>query len=490
MNRDDKPFLTRVITISIIVTLIIQAGLYTLGYFSYSADESGRTLLAYYWLTGNMPENEPWLPFYTVAVGLLLNIFFDLFWVPRILNILFGIITSASIIFYSHKIIPDKKVTILSAVFSVFLPPLVILRAAPLTEMMYSFFIISGIYFLYKWITANEKKFLIYCSAAFLISSSVRYEGWVFSAALILYLLFLSFIKKEVGISDMLIALFIVSVFPLFWIYNSFIQTGDPLSFVKTSPERYLITVKDPFISLLKYNLITQFLYQNIRFLLFFGFISFGYFLIQRKDIRKISTVPFIAFGILAVLSLSQIAMPSHAYWRIPLIWNVLLIPFASHSIIKLLQLISEMWNKRFNKIAVAVFLMIILYFIFQLKILTNIHGFNKDDFETGRYLKEKLEVDNNIKLLIDTSDLIYLHVIVASNNPDSFLLNEGEDPLFPEPPVLNTYEGINIEDLNNKRIKYLIFKRDDYIEVLNKNPQIVFKRNFGVWKIYKNNFR
>jgi len=111
---DNKLFLRKVILYSLIITSLIQILLYSLGYYSFSGDESDRTLLAYSWLIGNMPKGEPWLPFHTIINGIFLKYFLNLFWVPRIVGSVFGLLSVSAIIWLSHILIKDRLVTIIS----------------------------------------------------------------------------------------------------------------------------------------------------------------------------------------------------------------------------------------------------------------------------------------------------------------------------------------------------------------------------------------
>ncbi|MEJ2618538.1 MAG: YfcE family phosphodiesterase [Ignavibacteriaceae bacterium] len=236
---NDKLFLWKVIFFSLTITIVIQALLYLQGYYSFSGDESDRTLLAYSWLIGKMPKGEPWLPFHTIINGIFLKYFFNLFWMPRIVGSIFSLLSVTAIIWFSQVILKDRNVTIITAILAVFFPPFVILRAVPLSEVMYFFFIIGGASCLFKWLETSKSVDLIFTALLFAFAGSVRYEGWIFSGSFIIFLLVEYYTRKEIRLKLIVFLSFIVLSFPVFWIFKNLLETGNPLEFIVSSSERY-----------------------------------------------------------------------------------------------------------------------------------------------------------------------------------------------------------------------------------------------------------
>ena len=67
------------------LALVVQLGLYRLGFYRVTADESARSLLALRLSWHNVLDPWVWPPFYKIFVGLFLKVHSDVFIVPRIL---------------------------------------------------------------------------------------------------------------------------------------------------------------------------------------------------------------------------------------------------------------------------------------------------------------------------------------------------------------------------------------------------------------------
>lgn len=484
---NDRTFIWKVIIANLIIASAIQVLLYLQGYYSFSGDESDRTLLAYSWLIGNMPKGEPWLPFHTIINGTFLKYFLNLFWIPRIISLIFGLLSISAFIWFAHVLIQDKLVTFVSAMLAVFFPPFVILRAVPLSEVMYFFFIISGAAFLFKWLETKKTGYLLFVEILFAVSSSVRYEGWIFCGSFLIFLFFEFFIRRMPRIKLLIISAVILLAFPVFWILKNALDTGNPLEFIISSSERYKVHYGFSIIPMLKYNLISQFIYQNILYLNFAGLFSLIFYLLTDRNIRRWSVTFSLSFIFLAVLSILGLAMPSHAYWRIPLVWNILLIPFSAHFIIKFSSFVADSIKKSKRTVLIAIIFVLIIYFSFQIKRIISFSYFSEDDISAGNYLKEHvIESKDNNKILIDTSDWNYLNVIVASNHPQSFIINARKDPALPPNQIISDGKTINVAHLSSLNIEYLLFEDIKYKDLIKQNPNFIEIKKLGMWELYK----
>ncbi len=240
-------------------------------------------------------------------------------------------------------------------------------------------------------------------------------------------------------------------------------------------------------IPMMKYNLITQFIYQNILYLNFTGLISLLFYLLTDRNIRRWSVVFFLSFFFLAILSILGLAMPSHAYWRIPLTWNILLIPFSAHFIIKFASFLSETFKKKERTVLITIVSIIIIYFSFQVIRIISFSYFSGDDISAGTYLKEQIiSNENHFKILIDTSDWNYLNVMVASNHPQRFIINAQKDPAFPANQIVGSRKQIDIEYLTNLKINYLLFENPGLKNMIKRNPEFIQIKKLGDWELYK----
>jgi len=482
----DRTILWLIISSSILLTIVIQVLLYLKGFYSISADESGRTLFAYYWLKGVEPLGEPWLPFHKIIIAAALKIDFNLFWTPRIVVSFFAVLSTIFIIWYSNELFKNRRVIILAALLTIFFPPLVIIRTVPLAEIMFILLIVSGSIFFIKWLHSGKNIYLFFTALFFALSSSARYEGWIFSFCFFIYILYN---RKKISWKIITLLLIILSAFPIYWISFNAIELGNPLGFISSTSGGYSLH-HNTLIDLAKYNLIAQFIVQNIIYLNFLGLISLFFLSFIDKKIRNWILIPLLAFVIMAFLSLVKIGLPSHAFWRIPLIWSVLLIPFTAHFIIKLSEFFADIYQKR--KIAFAIWItsIIIVYFSFQIWRLSNSSDFTEDDLRAGRYLKEKIiESGSVFKILIDSSEWIYMNIYISSENPEAFITNSGDISSEPEEPLISPGKGLDISFIKKNDIRYLLFKRNDYKDFLDGRKELEEIKNFGDWKLYKVSF-
>jgi len=478
---DGKKFLFLIVFVTVSISFFLQILLYYKGFYSISADESGRTLLAYQWLEGIDQPGEPWLPFHKIINAVALNIHPDLFWTPRITGTIFGLLSSAAFIYYSYRLFHNRGITLLAALIGVFFPPFVIIRAVPLAEVMFVFFIITGSSCFLKWLQEEKRLYLIIASFLFALSASIRYEGWLFSFSFLVYIIL---IYRKIRLVDFIINFLILAGFPLYWVILNYIQTGDPFTFIASTSGGYTLH-HDTFIMLLRYNLVTQFIYQNILYLNFCGIISLIILSFINDNIRVLVLFLISAFLILVLLSFAKIGMPSHAFWRIPLVWNILLIPFSAHFLIKLSEFFADHFKKE-KKIFVFLFASVmIIYFIFQIGRLSSKSMFTADERNAGKFINSKVIKEKGFKVLIDSSGWEYLNVYISSNYPEIFIPNTGPDSSFPEKPIVNPKENLKIPLLKKLGIKYLVFETGSYKKYFDQCTQIKPVKNFGKWKVY-----
>ncbi|MEJ2617157.1 MAG: hypothetical protein P8Z35_19555 [Ignavibacteriaceae bacterium] len=211
------------------------------------------------------------------------------------------------------------------------------------------------------------------------------------------------------------------------------------------------------------------------------------FYLLTDSRIRRWSVTFYLSFLFLAILSILGLAMPSHAYWRIPLIWNILLIPFTAHFIIKFSSFLAETFKKRTKPVLIIIISILIIYFSFQIKRIISFSYFSKDDIFAGNFLQENvIKNNNNFKILVDTSDWNYLNVMVASNHPQSFIINALKDPALPATQIVKNGKKIDIDYLKNLRIRYLLLENNQLIDFIKGNPSLIKVKKLGEWELYK----
>jgi hypothetical protein len=463
--------------------IIIELSVIANGFYSVSADDSDRTIVAYNLLNGKLPSDYDWLPLHTLILSGTLAINSDLFWAPRVISILFGLFSLAAIILLSHTIFSNKKITILTALYAIIFPFRIIFSAVPLSEIVFAFFITMAFAFFIKWLKQSSTKYLYLSALFFTLSSSVRYEGWIFALSYFFVILYF-FIRKRVNAYSLIHSSLILASVPLLWLVFHTIVNGNPFAFFQGPYGLYNKLVGDSLILRLKYNFLTHFIFQNLFFLTFLGLITVV--ILSKKDnvIKSFVVLWFIAFFIMSVASLSGYGNPSHAFWRIPFIWNYLLIPFLAY----MLFYFSE--KKIFTgKVRWGIILLPIpLFYLIQTILLSNGSHFSREDKAAGEYLSSIIVQNPGTKILLDTSEWNYLHLQVASGHPENFIFNSGHDPGKPINPIID--EGyMNMSTLETLKIKYLILQNPSIKRTVSKEGGFIKIRSFGNWELYQTDY-
>ena len=484
---NDKKKFFLVILLLILISILLNPLLYLCGFYSISADESGRTLLAYQWLHGGYKVTPTWLPFYTIIIGYGIKIIPDLFWTPRIICSFFGVLSFVSFIWLSHQLFKDRYITLLSAIIFLFFPTRVILSAVPLSESMYYFFIFSGIALFTMWLRSVWDHTLILSAVAFAVASSIRYEGWFFSASLVVILIVFKKLKvKEISFANILLITLVGLAFPLYWFLFQTNISGNPLQFYDDASRGYKNAQGITLFSILKNNYLFRFIHHNLIYFCFPGLISLSYFFVRESLIRRWVSFILLPFIPLVLLSFFGIGIPTHNIWRVPELWNILLIPFTAY-FIKNIGSFEIKYLKQLQKIKIPILLtLLLIYYSFHIYRLMGIDAFTREDLRAGRYVEKNMIVNEASKILIEVPDWSYLNVMIASNKPEMFVLNSDSNPKVKEDEIINKESKIDFEELSNKHIKYILLKSKDLKSKAMNNPFLKEKKAFKDWFVFE----
>ena len=280
------------LSLAFILSVVIDIVVYKNGLYAVSADESGRTLDAYEWVFHHQQFSDVWLPFYRVVVGTGLLIYPDLFFTPRIINFLFSIAAFLSLIWFSHEVFRNKEITVLSGFLWAVFPQAVVLRVVPLSDIMFIAVVIAACASFTRWIFKQHLLFLILASMLFAVSSTIRYEGWIFSAVFVccvpFFLLHDSPVSKRTLLFYSSLVAVIVSIFPAYWLWDNTVRTGNPFFFLGRTGKSFALITQHSYLRLVWHNPVTQFLVQNVASFNLVGIISAATFAASNTRIKKI----------------------------------------------------------------------------------------------------------------------------------------------------------------------------------------------------------
>jgi hypothetical protein len=461
--------------------------LFKINLFAISADESGRTLDAYQWSIDQTRLSDVWLPFQAIETGLMIKIWKDLFIVPRIICIFWGMCTLAAISLYSFELFQNIKISILSLLIASFFPPLLVLTHVPLPEITFIFFVLLGMFFYLRW-QKSGYTFPLICSAfCFALSSSIRYEGWVFvfifTAQLVWMLIQYNYISKSKNIALILAGIVSLS-FSIYWIIQTTLTTESPISFIGKTSSAFSQATHASFLRLLWLNLGTQFLVQCVLSLNILGIVSAVTYWKYHLRIRHMLSITISALICMALMSFLGRTLPTHNPWRTAVIWNCLLIPFTAN------WLTNFFHRKRIgqNYSRYALISLILFGFCLQMFHLIKQSSFSSSDYSAGKYLELRFtqDISHTEKILIETTSWDYLHVIIASNRPELFIYNSGYNPRYPSKSIIPLLSSENIPSLEEMHVRFLVFRSPEYKSVIEKKKNLIKRGEYHDWVIYE----
>lgn len=478
MQNKEKQIYVLIVVLIITLLFVFQVLLVHKGFFAISADEAGHTLEGYYWYKGTSSFFSIWLPFQKILYGLGFQIWSNLFWTPRIISSLFGLLTLLSLMNLTFQLFQDYIIVSLTGFLSAIFWGLDVFSVLPMQEIYFTFFVVTSIALLIKWERDNNIFYLILAIIFASIGNTVRFEAWVFSFVIYLVIIFNIYHKpnrtkfKIFPIIGLSLVLFF---FPLIWMLLSYHYTGKFTSFVSVvssgSP------VQDT-IGKLKNNVIYSFFRMNIVTLNIIGLFSIIY-LRKKPFIRDYVIILITTLLIFGTISFISNTLPSHNTWRLTTIWSVLLLPLTAF-ILKQIFYAKIKFNLTFSSITFA---LLIYLFLRQTSVLTTVSFISKEDLVIGNYIREEIfSNDSNTNIFIQENNWLYTSLLITSQNPDRFI----KESVFSKDITYNSlplYDGI-INELKKHKIEFVILKpyNTDYF---NLSDLIVIKE-FNNWIIYK----
>lgn len=466
IRKDNIYYLLGILIVSILL-IISQVILFSKGFYSLSADDAGHTLEAFKWYAGDHSIFSIWLPFQKLLYGIIFSIYYDLFWVPRIISAFFGLLTLLSLIFMTYELFRNKIISILAGLLGAIFPSLVIFSILPMPEIYFFFFIISSIAFYLYW-KRTKNSLSLFSSVIFLsICTTIRYEAWIFAFFIFLLIIIEIYAADEilsVKYIKMIGIFLLIFAFPIYWIYLSYHTTGEATSFLHSVSERYS---KGGELTEIKNNVLFTFFSMNIASLNIIGILTLLFYYKKKPGVKEYTHIFLLTILSIGLITFITKAMPTHHFWRLASIWSIMLIPFTAKWLYLFLS--DEKLYLKYNFILFII--LIILSFNSQTSSYTKSSALTKEDIGIGNYINNFLKFNNeNSKIYIERNGWEFTSILITSQEPDRFLTNEdiSKHPL--------KYKNLDIE--------YLILKSKSEDKALTKNYKEVKK--FRNWIIYK----
>ena len=489
----------------------LQLLLFHLGVYYTLFDESAHSLTAYQLDWDNAFRPGVWPPFYKWFVGLLLKIYDDVFYVPRVLVFIFGLLIIILLAQLSQELFNDRRISLLTAILSVLIPHRLIFSVAPMSEIFYYLFMIAAAVFVISWLRrCNHLHIVLACLFLFL-ASTVRYEACFASATLGLFIFYLFVFRKEVPISIFMICGLILAAFPGYWMFVHFYWHGS-LENVFVTRMQYMSIFGNSYARALKSNALTRFgvdLISNPVLLLGIG--AMVKLFITDRPIRWWIGVFFGPLLILTTVMVATLSIPGASPWRMAGIWTLLTIPFTAFSLVWVTDWQKAHVIRRRRVLLILTIVAVIPFGIRSAAIAWKAAaaGATRQERQVGLYFRDQLaqqKIETNV-LIDSTNNLGFLNVITNSSSPNRFILNAGEDPVqvgvyvpmrdhyYREgnTEIIEKYftdkfdlaHGGSTEKFDANHIGYVVVKNSDYVRGLDKSPLVMRASTFGNWVIY-----
>jgi hypothetical protein len=325
------------------------------------------------------------------------------------------------------------------------------------------------------------------------LASSVRYEGWLFSFSLIIVLIVIRKLEYEkASLALISIASAIGLAFPIYWFIYQTDASGNPLNFFSSVNENYESAQGISFLTILKNNYLTRFIHHNLIYVCFPGIFASVYLFLRNSIVRKLVTFILIPFGLLILISFTGRGLPTHNMWRIPELWNLLLIPFTAYFIqnidqfIKRKKNVNKIFNYKNSALPFLLSILMIYYLIHIYRYTDDKNYFGKEELRIGRYVEDIIKNNPSKNILIEVPDWSFLHIITASNHPDDFYkISDSGDESILRNKIISEGSSLDLGELKEKDISFLLIKSKELKSKVQPNPFFKLRKNFKEWSLY-----
>jgi hypothetical protein len=495
------------------LALVVQLGLYSLGLYRVTADESARSLLALRLSWRNALEPWVWPPFYKVFVGLFLKVHRDVFVVPRVLVGIAGLMLLLAMLQLAAALFADRKVSLITMLLAVPIPDRLIFSVTPMSEIFFYLSLIGAGIFVLRWLQAGGRGDLIIGCACLMLASTDRYEACFFAVALLLYLTGRWLWGQSIGLGLLLGASVILLSFPLFWIVDCYWWYGSIRNLGVTSwqfqatdgYDYHTAFVRSPAGSFIK----------NLLWIpiLLLGAAACCWLALKDRVIRAWAAIFFGPLPLITVVMIASMSVPSSVPWRASGAWVFLLLPFTALALAR----ISEWFRQGRSRTVVLTGLLLLALVPPAIRTAQIARSGMLDDGlqdwrrerEAGLFIKNELARFDDGKVLIDgMNNLDYLDVMAGSTVPERFVLTSGADPLkvANHMPLRDKYyrdanaeiiqkyfgdlfdldRGGSIEALTGSNIKLVLVRTPRLVQGLGSSAFLERLRDFGGWVLYR----
>ena len=249
IGSNRKPLLVAVaLGLLVCGRLFLQLMLYRSGFESLTADEFDRVIRAGLWAQGlQMDWRSAWLPFHKYMLGAALGIRWDLLCVPRAITIPLGAISILLMYKLARSLFESYRIGLVSAILLAVNPAHAWLSSTPLTEIVHTTAAVASMMSFVLYVRRRAQRYLFASAFILAIGNGFRFESWMMSIVFSFWLfgeavLHIRHKTRDIGGAlNLMVAALIPWVFPMVWVTQNYMTTGDPLHFF-TAIKSYKLT--------------------------------------------------------------------------------------------------------------------------------------------------------------------------------------------------------------------------------------------------------
>lgn len=229
----------KVLAALLVFRVVLQIAIWRFGYVALTADDFGRVVAAAIWaLDPHLMNSGAWLPAPTYLWGLLLGVWWNLDWAPRLLSVLLGLLSIVLTYGLTGRLFQNRTTALVASALLALNPAHVWLSSTALTEIPYFVCILGVTLGVLYFLETSNYRALLAASLLLLAANGSRFEGWMFS---IVYSLFLTTYwlyqaYKAGGMRLRLLPILALAAlpwaFPIYWTVSDYLVYHTWLSFM------------------------------------------------------------------------------------------------------------------------------------------------------------------------------------------------------------------------------------------------------------------
>jgi hypothetical protein len=495
------------------LALVVQLGLYRLGFYRVTADESARSLLALRLSWHNALDPWVWPPFYKIFVGLFLKVHSDVFIVPRILVGIAGLVVLLAMLQLAQTLFADRNVSLITTLLAMPIPDRLIFSVTPMSDIFFYLLLVGASIFILRWLQAGGRWDLIIGCVCLMLASTDRYEACFFAVTLLFYLTGRWLRGHDIGLGLLAAVSTILLTFPVFWAADCYWWYGSLHNLAVTSWQ-FLGTHGYDYYTALACSPAGSFIYILLWFpLLLLGVVAFCWLALKDRVIRAWAAIFFVPFPLVSAVMIASMSVPSAVPWRTSGAWVFLLLPFTALALVRTSE---WLWEVRARTWGLAGLLLVALVppvihtaQIVRRGMLDDAMRDWRREREAGLFIMDQLARLGGGKVLIDSTDnLDYLDVMTGSTVPERFVLTSAADPLevanyMPlrtkyyreaDAGIIHKYfadqfdldRGGSTEALARNDVKLVLARAPGLVHGLEGSALVERLRSFGGWVLYR----